>query len=117
MNETPIVDNFQRYMQMFLAVAITCGFFGVIAALMWAGNIPASVKDIMLVMLGALLASWKEVTGYYFGSSSGSASKDARNDALTAQIVANPIATPAATIPAAGIKIDDSDPLKVREVK
>lgn len=66
-------DNFNRYVQGFLAVAITFGFFAVIGVLLYKSDIAPPVKDILLVMLGALLASWKEVTGYFFGSSSGTA--------------------------------------------
>ena len=101
-----MTDNFNKYVQAFLAVSITLGFFGVITALMIRGDIPSSVKDILLVMLGALLASWKEVCSYFFGSSSGSARKDERNDALTAQL---------ASVPAAPVRIDDSTPVKVQE--
>lgn len=105
------MDNFNRYVQAFLAVVITVGFFGVIAALMKLGDIPSSVKDILLVMLGALLASWKEVTGYFFGSSSGSAKKDEQNAALAAQLV------PPIPMGLTPVKIDDSTPIKVEDVK
>ena len=79
-------DNFNRYVQGFLAVMISFGFFAVIGVLLYKTDIASPVKDILLVMLGALLASWKELTGYFFGSSSGSAKKDDQNAALTAQI-------------------------------
>ncbi len=102
-------QNFNKYVQAFLAVTITLGFFGVVAALFIHGDIPSTVKDILLVMLGALLASWKELTGYFFGSSSGSARKDERNEALAAQL-----SVP--TVPAAPVKIDDSKPIAVKEV-
>lgn len=92
-------DTFVRKIQAFLAVMITIGFFAVVGVLLWKDNIGSPVKDILLVMLGALLASWKELTGYFFGSSSGSAKKDEQNAALTAQITAQPPAT-AATDPA-----------------
>ena len=71
-----MTDTFNRRVQAFLAIAITLGFFGVIAVLMWRGEIAPGIKDILLVLLGALLASWKELTGYFFGSSSSSAKKD-----------------------------------------
>ncbi len=92
-------ENFNKYVQAFLATAITVGFFGVIAALLTIKEVPPGVKDILLVLLGALLASWKEVTGYFFGSSSGSAKKDEQNAALAAQITSAPAtpATPATT--------------------
>lgn len=101
-------DNFNRYVQAFLAVAITLGFFGVIVALLHMTEIPASVKDILLVLLGALLASWKEVTGYFFGSSSGSAKKDDQNAALQAQMISpTPLAPPSKLPPAVTVAIND----------
>lgn len=102
-------DTFNRRVQAFLAVAITIGFFSVIAALMLLGDLPPSVKDILLVMLGALLASYKELTGYFFGSSSGSAKKD---DVIAAASVA--AAAPAlGTVPTG----TPADPVSVTEAK
>lgn len=81
-------DRFARSVQGFLAVTITIGFFAVIGALMYSpAAVNPAVKDILLVMLGALLAAFKEITSYYLGSSSGSASKDRTNAALTAQLI------------------------------
>ena len=103
-------ENFTIYIQAFLAVAITVGFFFVIGVLFYATGIPSSVKDILLVMLGALLASWKEVTGYFFGSSSGSAKKDEQNAVLTAQLTGTPSA-------AVGPTGTPEDPVNVKETK
>lgn len=107
-------ENFNKYIQAFLAVMITVGFFAVIVGLFLAGSINASVKDILLVMLGALLASWKEVTGYFFGSSSGSAKKDEQNAALAAQISSPtlPVTPPLG----AGPTGKPDDPVAVKEV-
>jgi len=105
-------DNFTRYIQAFLAVVITIGFFAVIAILFYKTDIPSPVKDILLVMLGALLASWKEITGYFFGSSSGSARKDEQNAALSAQIAATPVAATASAL-GAGPTGTPSDPVSV----
>lgn len=82
------MENFNRWIQAFLAIVITLGFFGVIAALMVLGTIKPEVKDILLVLLGALLASYKELTGYFFGSSSGSAKKDEVINAQAATVTA-----------------------------
>jgi hypothetical protein len=98
-------DSFNRYVQGFLAAVISLGFFAVIGVLLWKTDIAAPVKDILLVMLGALLASWKELTGYFFGSSSGSAKKDDTNAALTAQLVSSPPIIPP-TVPAVPVKED-----------
>lgn len=58
-----------------LAVAITCGFFGLLFCMLkWSP--PASNKDLLNIMLGSLGSAWIAVVGYYFGSSAGSARKD-----------------------------------------
>lgn len=106
------MENFNKYVQGFLAVTITLGFFATIGVLFYKTDIPGPVKDILLVMLGALLASWKEVTGFFFGSSSGSVKKDEQNAALVAQQLAPPSGSSATPI-----KIDDSTPVQVTEVK
>lgn len=112
-------DTFNRRIQAFLAIAITFGFFGVIAVLMYRGTIDPGVKDILLVLLGALLASYKELTGYFFGSSSGSAKKD---DTIVAQAAAAATIAAGPTPPAASSLTDatptgtPADPVSVTEV-
>lgn len=83
-------DSQTRSIQAFLSIIITLGFFAIIGILIFHGAVDAGVKDILLVLLGALLASWKEVTGYFFGSSSSSAAKDVTiaTQATTAATVA-----------------------------
>lgn len=53
-----------------LALGITAGFFGMLAAMMhWSP--PASNKDLLNIMLGSLGTAWIAVVTYYFGSSAG----------------------------------------------
>jgi len=53
-----------------LAYATTIGFFGILAAIMFA-PIPAGVMNMLNIMLGILGTCWTGVFGYYFGSSAG----------------------------------------------
>lgn len=67
-----------------LAFLLTLGFFAVLGYLIAFGK-PNQGGDAMLLLLGALSASFTGVIQYYFGSSSGSAAK---SDTL-AKIVSN----------------------------
>jgi len=58
-----------------LGCFVSVGFFGLLFYMMQA-EVPASNKDMLNIMLGALGAAWINVIGYYFGSSAGSAKKD-----------------------------------------
>lgn len=62
-------------MPLILALAVNLSFFSVITTLLFRG-LPPDSKDVILILLGALTAGWKDVYGYYFGSSAGSAKKD-----------------------------------------
>jgi hypothetical protein len=59
-----------------LAIAVTLGFFGLIALMMKYSPPPAN-KDSLVLMLGSLGTAWISIVGYYFGSSAGSQKKDA----------------------------------------
>lgn len=54
---------------------INLGFFGMLFLLAF-HPLPETIKDIMFMLLGALTAAWKDVYGYYFGSSAGSQAKN-----------------------------------------
>jgi hypothetical protein len=105
--------QFDRYLRAFLSVTITMGFFGVIVAL-FVIPIPPTTKDILLVMLGALLASYKEITGYSFGSSSGSTAKGADQAASLAAkdaiLAASSVTKDTALAAAAMPRISVTDP-------
>lgn len=69
-------------MPLVLSLTVNLLFFGVVGFLMFR-TVPPESKDIILLLLGALTAGWKDILGYYFGSSSGSARKDAIIHKLT----------------------------------
>lgn len=65
-----------------LAYASFCGFFGVMALLIFV-DVPEAAHDALMLMLGALGVIVTGVVQYYFGSSAGSTAKTAMiNDVL-----------------------------------
>lgn len=58
-----------------LAFSVTAGFFGMLWLMMTLER-GSVMHDAMLIMTGALGASFGAVISYYFGSSSGSQAKD-----------------------------------------
>jgi hypothetical protein len=66
-------------MPMLLGLIVTSGFFGIVI-LMCFHAFPADTKDTLLMLLGALAVGWKDVMGYFFGSSAGS---DAKNEIIS----------------------------------
>ena len=60
----------------YLAAAAVVTLLACIALLAFV-NLPASGRDAILILLGAVVASYKDVYGYVFGSSAGSAEKTA----------------------------------------
>lgn len=65
----------------YLAVAITAGFFGVLAYML-NYPVPPQAERVIDIMLGTLGTAWVAVISYYFGSSSGSQRKDKTIDRL-----------------------------------
>lgn len=57
-----------------LAIAVTVGFFSLLALLAF-HEIPAAAHDILMTMIGVLGSAWMGIVTYYFGSSAGSAEK------------------------------------------
>lgn len=74
-----------------LAMIAIAAFFGVILVLIKSPEIPASVKDILFILVGAQVTIVKDIFGYYFGSSEGSARK-------TELLTPAPAAPPAPTV-------------------
>lgn len=60
--------------QYILGGLIVACFFALLYMLV-ASEVPASNKDLLNLIVGALIGSFASVTGYFFGSSAGSAKK------------------------------------------
>lgn len=67
--------NSNHWFQAVLAAMVCLGFFGALAALLYI-SIPSDSKEAVMLVIGALIASFSTVVGFYFGSSSSSKSKD-----------------------------------------
>jgi len=61
-----------------LGLSVTVGFFSLVG-LMAFHPFPEQTKDVFLILVGALTVGWKDVMGYYLGSSAGS---DRKTDLL-----------------------------------
>lgn len=66
------------------SVLVVVGFFGV-CALLYLKEIPASQKDIALILFGGLMASFKDIGSYFTGSTASSQAKDATIAQLSIQ--------------------------------
>jgi hypothetical protein len=58
-----------------LGLAVTIGFFGVLYLIM-KEDVDRTMRDALLIMIGALGAGFAQVLSFYFGSSTGSAAKN-----------------------------------------
>jgi len=65
----------QLWIMKTLAISVTAGFFAVLFTLLFI-DMPQASHDVMLMLLGALVPSWGQIIGYFFGSSASSANKD-----------------------------------------
>jgi uncharacterized membrane protein len=61
--------------QYILGALIVIGFFSLLILLIMAA-VPTENKDLLNLVVGALIGVFTSVVGYYFGSSIGSAKKD-----------------------------------------
>jgi hypothetical protein len=73
---------FQNTPMGYMAIAITLGFFSVLGALLFF-NVDPSMKDPVMLMLGALIGNFGNVVAYYFGTTNTSAKKDQTIQDLT----------------------------------
>ncbi len=62
--------------QYVLGGLIVVGFF-ILLYLLLSSDIPPDNKDLLNLVVGALIGSFATVVGYFYGSSKGSAEKDA----------------------------------------
>ena len=62
-------------MPAYIAFAALCGFFGILAAIIFV-ELPAASEAPLNVMLGALGSLVVAIGNYYFGSSAGSSAKN-----------------------------------------
>jgi hypothetical protein len=105
-----------------LAAVVTVGFFSILIVLLRASaDFPTGIKEMLLVLLGALISSFKDIMSYYFGSSSGSERKDrviAESVANTASASAAPVLTvtpPVSVAPEAHVSVNEPPPPRREE--
>ena len=69
------MKNAKDYFQYILGGLIVVGFF-VLLYMLAAKEVPDPNKDLLNLVVGALIGSFATVVGYFYGSSSSSAKKD-----------------------------------------
>lgn len=75
-NARDMYTKIKGYTQPILAYTSVIGFFTIIALLIF-HPFPPETKDALLILLGALISTYKDVYGFFFGSSQGSEDKTA----------------------------------------
>ena len=104
-------DLLMRRVGAYLAVLIVAGYFAVLLGLFFK-VIPTENKESFTQMQGALLLAFGTLIGYLYGSS-----KNSESTARTiAAMALAPPAPPPPTDPQV-VKIDDTEPVAVKEVK
>lgn len=71
--EMAVKDNTPKWLA---ALAVSC-FFALIGVVVFGYQPAAAMRDLFMILTGAAITVFKDVYGYYFGSSSGSRAKDA----------------------------------------
>ena len=95
-------NHTDAYVRLLLSAVITLGFFGTVAMLLFAST-PPDHRDVLLVLIGALVANYKDVISFYFSTSASSQAKDATiRELATARAPDGPMApVSVAALPAA----------------
>ena len=70
-----------------LGALIVIGFFVLMGMLIYV-TVPEGNKDVINIVIGALIGAFTSVVGYFFGSSLGSARKDEQMKEMQAKVVA-----------------------------
>lgn len=75
-----LLERIGPVMQALVSVLVMVSFIATVGVLLatlfgYANDIPTGVKEVLLVLTGVLAGSYKEVVGFWLGSSYGSARK------------------------------------------
>lgn len=73
------LEKMTHWAQFLVTGAVVFAFFAVIMALFLyiKADFPAGVREVVLVLVGVLAGAFKDVVGYWMGSSASSQKKDA----------------------------------------
>ena len=69
------MKNYKNVFQYVLGALIVLGFFILMVVLVYK-NVPSENKDLLNLVVGALIGSFATVVGYFYGSSLGSSEKN-----------------------------------------
>lgn len=76
-------DKLSHWSQFLVSGAVVLAFFALIAGLIVyvKADFPAGVREVLLILTGVLAGAFKDVVGFWIGSSASSQKKDAVNAA------------------------------------
>lgn len=71
-----LLERVGPLVQALVSVLVLAAFFGTVGALITSNDdIPPGVREVLLVLVGVLAGAFKDVVGFWVGSSYGSARK------------------------------------------
>lgn len=96
-----------------ISIAVIATMVGVIALICW-HSVPVENKDALEILIGVLAGSYKDVIGFFFGSTSSAHEKDSAIAAIATagggtQVPAGPASIPAAIDATAGLAGQGAD--------
>jgi CDP-diglyceride synthetase len=84
MQVTTLLDKMGHIAQFFVTFTVVAAFLGTIYLLLISPvELPSGTRELLSLLVGVLTSAFKDVVGYFFGSSLGSARKEQQSTVRT----------------------------------